>query len=92
LVVTTTDLRSDNDVVMGLTAGTDDMKVVERIRLVSPDRLEDRFTVTGPSWLASPYRYTQLFKRYPDVRLGEFVCLSSRNRDNGVTADLTPPP
>ena len=92
LVVTTTGLRPDNDVVMGLTAGTDDMKVVERLSLMKDGRLRDQLTVTGPAYLAKPYRYTQYFKRLPGIRLAEFVCLASKNRDNGTSLDLTPPP
>ena len=92
LVVTTVGLRSDNDVVMGLPAGTDNMKVTERLSLMPNGELEDQLTVTGPSYLAKPYRYTQYFKRLPNVRVGEFVCLPSKNRDNGTSLNLTPPP
>ncbi len=91
LVAETVGLRADNDVVMGLTAGTDSMKVVERLSLKPDGRLEDALTVSGPEFLAKPYHYTQYFKRIPNVRLGEFVCLASKNRDTGTTLDLTPP-
>ncbi len=91
LVATTTGLRPDNDVEMGLPAGTEDMKVVERMYLLPNGELADDLTVTGPGFLAKPYHYTQYFKRIPSVRIGEFVCLASKNRDNGTSLDLTPP-
>jgi hypothetical protein len=92
LIAETINLRSDNDVVMGLTADTDSMKVVERLHLVSTDRLEDDITVTGLPYLRQPYHYVQRFRRLPDLRVGEFVCVPRSNRDNGSTLDLTPPP
>lgn len=91
LVAETTGLRSDNDVVMGLPADTEDMTVQERLSLTADGRLKDELTVSGPAFLAKPYRYTQYFKRVAGVRLGEFVCLASKNRDTGTTLDLTPP-
>jgi hypothetical protein len=92
LLAETTDLRSDNDVVMGLTAGTDAMNVAEKMRLSGPDELQDDITVTGPTYLQEPYHYVQRFRRLRDQRVGEFVCLGGKNRDNGSTLDLTPPP
>ncbi|MGC3982515.1 MAG: hypothetical protein QM808_14795 [Steroidobacteraceae bacterium] len=92
LVVETTDLRADNNVVMGLKAGTDAMKVVERLRLISKDKLQDDITITGLDYLQKPYQVTQVFQRYPQVRLSEFVCLASKNRNTGDKVDLTPPP
>jgi hypothetical protein len=88
----TTDLRSDNDVVMGLTAGTDAMKVIEQLQLSGPDELLDDITVTGPVYLRVPYHYVQRFRRLRTQRVGEFVCLGGKNRDNGSTLELTPPP
>jgi hypothetical protein len=91
LVVETTDLRPENNVVMGLEAGTDNMKVVERLSLSGTDRLQDELTVTGPEYLKAPYHYTQSYVRRRDLRLAEFVCLSSSNRNTGGSVDLTPP-
>jgi len=65
---------------------------VERLSLLPNGELQDQLTVTGPTYLAKPYRYTQYFKRLPKVRVGEFVCLASKNRDNGTSLNLTPPP
>ncbi len=92
LVAETVDLRADNDVVMGLTADTDSMKVEERLRLTGPDELQDDITVTGPSYLRVPYHYVQAFRRIRNQRVGEFVCAGGRNRDNGTSLDLTPTP
>jgi hypothetical protein len=91
LVAETTDLRPDNNVVMGLTADTDKMVVTERITLESADLIRDEISVTGPAYLAKPYQYTQYFKRMTNIRIGEFVCLSSKNRNTGNSVDLTPP-
>jgi hypothetical protein len=91
LVAETTDLRPDNNVVMGLMADTDKMVVVEHLTLVSADRIRDDITVTGPVYLAKPYQYTQYFKRMPNIRVGEFVCVASKNRNTGDSVDLTPP-
>jgi hypothetical protein len=92
LIAETIDLRSDNDVVMGLTAGTDSMKVTEQLRLSGADELQDDITVSGPRYLRQPYRYIQRFRRLRSQRVGEFVCSANNNRDNGSTLDLTPPP
>jgi hypothetical protein len=48
--------------------------------------------VTGPSYLRVPYHYDQAFRRIRNQRVGEFVCAGDRNRDNGATLDLRPPP
>jgi hypothetical protein len=91
LVAVTRNLRADNQLVMGLPAGTDNMVVTERLTLESANRLRNDITVTGPDFLAKPYQYTQYFRRLEGVRLGEFVCLASRNRNTGNSVDLTPP-
>jgi hypothetical protein len=91
LVVETTDLRPDNNIVMGLKADTDSMKVVERLSLDKSSRLVDEMSVTGPAYLKAPYRYTQAYVRRTDLRLAEFVCLPSKNRNSGDRVDLTPP-
>lgn len=50
-----------------------DMKITERIRLRSPDHLENQVLIEDPDVLNQPYRFTFEYKR-SDYRIMEFVC------------------
>lgn len=49
------------------------MKITERIRLRSPDHLENQVVIDDPEVLKTPYRFTFEYKR-SDYRIQEFVC------------------
>jgi hypothetical protein len=63
------------------------MRVTERIRLVSPEILHDQVTIEDPVVLEKPVTYTLAFKRMPsDYEMVEFVCDNNREYvdDKGV--------
>ena len=55
-----------------------DMRVVERIRLVSRNFMRDDVTVTDPEYLTRPWRWTWMYKRWPGYKIQEYVCEDNR--------------
>jgi hypothetical protein len=63
------------------------MRVMERIRMLSPDILHDQVTIEDPVVLEKPVTYTMAFKRMPsDYEMVEFVCDNNREYidDKGI--------
>ena len=58
---------------------SDQLRVVERIRRVSPDWMEIQTTLTDPVVLAEPYTITTSYRHLTD-ELREYICLEN-NRD-----------
>jgi hypothetical protein len=54
------------------------LRIGERIRLKSADRLEDRITVTDPVYLTQPWSWTWEYSRKPGYKLYEYVCEDNR--------------
>jgi hypothetical protein len=55
------------------------MRVTERIALISPEILHDQITIDDPVILEKPFTYTVAFKRMPsDYEMVEFVCDNNR--------------
>ncbi|MBV9770739.1 MAG: hypothetical protein JOZ32_14285 [Bryobacterales bacterium] len=55
------------------------MRVTERLRMLSPDILHDQVTIDDPVVLEKPVTYTLAFKRMPrDYEMVEFVCDNNR--------------
>jgi hypothetical protein len=55
------------------------MRVTERIALLSPEILHDQITIEDPVMLEKPFTYTVAFKRMPaDYEMVEFVCDNNR--------------
>jgi hypothetical protein len=65
---------------------SDQMHIVERMRLVSSDILHDQITIEDPVVLEKPYTYTLAYRRMPDYEMVEFVCDNNREYvdDQGV--------
>jgi hypothetical protein len=57
---------------------SDQIHIVERMRLVAPDILHDQITIEDPVTLEKPYTYTLAFRRMPDYEMVEFVCDNNR--------------
>jgi hypothetical protein len=57
---------------------SDQMRITERIRLVTPDVLHDQITIEDPVVLEKPFTYTLAFRRLPDYKMVEFVCENNR--------------
>jgi hypothetical protein len=54
------------------------MRIVERIRLLSPTMMEDQVTVTDPEYLEAPWQWRWMYKRMPGYKMLEYVCESNR--------------
>lgn len=58
---------------------SEQMRIAERIRLLSPDILHDQITITDPATLDKPVTYTLAYKRMaPDYEMVEFICDNNR--------------
>jgi len=54
------------------------MRITERIRLVSPDTLEDRVLIEDPEVLAKPYAFIFGYRRDRGYRIIEYICDNNR--------------
>ena len=57
---------------------SDQMRITERIRLVTPDILHDQITIEDPVVLEKPVTYTLAYRRMPNYKMVEFVCENNR--------------
>ena len=57
---------------------SEQMRVIERLRLVAPDYLHDQVTIEDPVVLDKPVVYTLAYKRMPGYEMVEFVCDNNR--------------
>ena len=54
------------------------MRIRERMRLVTPDVLHDQITIEDPIVLDTPMTYTLAYRRLPDYKMVEFICENNR--------------
>ena len=66
---------------------TRDMRITERLRLVTPEILWDEITIEDPAVLEKPWTVTFAYRRMPDYEIIEYVCEDNREYadDDGVT-------
>ena len=66
---------------------SDQMRIVERFRLVSPEVLHDEITVEDPVVLEKPWTFTFAYRRMQDYQMLEYVCENNHEYvdDKGVT-------
>ncbi|MEP7242352.1 MAG: hypothetical protein ABI885_01555 [Gammaproteobacteria bacterium] len=66
---------------------SDQMRIRERLRLVSREILHDEITIEDPVALEKPFTYTNGYRRMPDYEMLEYVCENNRDYvdENGVT-------
>ena len=57
---------------------SDQMRITERLRLVTPDILHDHITIEDPVALEKPVTYTLAYRRLPNYKMVEFVCENNR--------------
>jgi hypothetical protein len=57
---------------------SDQMRIIERVRLVAPDILHDQITIEDPVVLEKPFTYTLAYRRMPNYEMVEFVCDNNR--------------
>jgi hypothetical protein len=66
---------------------SDQMRIRERFRLVTPDVLYDQITVEDPVALEKPWTFTFAYRRTPGYKMQEYVCENNRDYadEKGVT-------
>lgn len=84
LVVETVGLREDTKIDRSGLAHSGELKILERIRLVDPDTLENQITMIDPLAYAQPWVSTLRLKRQRDWQILEYVC--AENNRNPVSA------
>jgi hypothetical protein len=57
---------------------SDQMRIHERIRMLTPDFFEDRITVEDPVYLTQPWSFAWAYERLPHYKMLEYVCDSNR--------------
>jgi len=57
---------------------SDQMRITERLRLVTKDILHDQITIDDPVVLEKPITYTLAYRRMPGYEMVEFVCDNNR--------------
>jgi hypothetical protein len=57
---------------------SDQMRIIERIRLAAPDVLHDEITIHDPVVLEKPVTYTLGYRRRSNYKMVEFVCENNR--------------
>ena len=80
LVVDTVGLIPTSLIMPGI-GHSEQMRIEERIRKVSPDTMEIRTTIIDPQALVEPWTATRTYKRHTDWELKEYIC-AQNNRDS----------
>jgi hypothetical protein len=57
---------------------SDQMRITERLRLITADILHDQITIDDPVVLETPLTYTLAYRRMPTYEMVEFVCDNNR--------------
>jgi hypothetical protein len=65
---------------------SEQMRIREQFKLLSPDILHDQITIEDPVVLEKPFTYTLAYKRMPNYEMVEFICDNNREYvdDKGV--------
>jgi hypothetical protein len=66
---------------------TQEMRIVERMRFVTPEVFWDEITIEDPEILETPWTVTFAYRRMPGYEIIEYVCEDNREYadENGVT-------
>jgi len=66
---------------------TPDMRIVERLHLITPDILWDEITIEDPAMLEKPWTTTFAYQRMPGYQIIEYICEDNREYadENGIT-------
>jgi len=80
LVVDTIALDPTTDIAPGV-GHTDQTHIVERFRLVGPDRMEVATTIEDPKVLTKPWTVVRPYLRHRDWKIREYVC-EQNNHDS----------
>ncbi len=66
---------------------SDQMRIQERLQLLTPNILQDHVTIVDPKALTKPWSFTFAYQRTPNYEMLEYVCENNRDYvdQNGVT-------
>jgi hypothetical protein len=93
LVVDTVSMRGDTQYDRTGAPHSDQVHLVERMRLVDPDTLENEMTIEDPVAFTKPWRVNRHYRRLPgDTFVSEVVCTETQHSPivNGQTQFLLP--
>lgn len=82
LVVDTVGLRADT-LMFGM-PHSDETHIIEHIKKIDANRLQDEMTITDPKALTKPVTRTLTYDREPGWQIGEYSCMDN-NRNQGQT-------
>ncbi|HUO21807.1 MAG TPA: hypothetical protein VMU59_04760 [Caulobacteraceae bacterium] len=71
---------SDKTTIMNVIPHTDQMHLVERIRLTGPGAMEDYLTIDDPKTFSKPWTMVAHFKRVPGMRMAEDICQDNTDK------------
>ncbi|MEP7242460.1 MAG: hypothetical protein ABI885_02115 [Gammaproteobacteria bacterium] len=54
------------------------MRIHERLKLLSPDMMQDEVVVTDPVYFTAPWSFKWLYKRMAGYKMNEYVCEANR--------------
>jgi hypothetical protein len=77
LVIETKEL-ADYKLIDGLIQTSDQLNLVEHIRLKDKNTLEERITISDPATFTKPWDAVLTYKRQPDETMAEDVCIERR--------------
>jgi hypothetical protein len=77
LVIETVGIKESVPGYNGIPHSTE-MRITERMRLVTPDVLHDQITIDDPIVLEKPVVYTLAYRRLPNYKMVEFICENNR--------------
>jgi hypothetical protein len=77
LVVETIGLRDDTDLQSTGLPKSGELRVIERIRLIGPNKLENEITMIDPIAFTAPFKATRTWTRIEDEEIQEYVCLDN---------------
>lgn len=55
-----------------------EMRIHERMKMVTPDHFENVVTVTDPEYLTQPWQWKWVYQRRPNYKMYEYVCEDNR--------------
>jgi hypothetical protein len=64
---------------------SDQMRISERMSMLSPDMFQNEVTITDPVYLTGPWTFTYMYKRKPGYKLYEYVCEDNRQYQDPET-------
>ena len=54
------------------------MRIIERLRLVGDEFMQNEVTIIDPEYLSEPWTWTWAYRRWPDYKIQEYVCENNR--------------